>query len=564
MDAQLGFSPRRRFLLRGLMFASATGLLAACSPSAAPARPAEAPKPPAAPTEPPKPAATQPVQTAPATAKPAAATAPAKNEIVIAHAGQNAQEVSMDPNFESTEATVHLNMFDTLVRPTRSDTDPPKFGFEPGLAESWKSVDPTTWEVKLRAAKFHDGSDVSGEDVKYTFDFVTNKDNPPDVRSRMAANGVFEGLTEVQVVDPRTVRIKTSQPLPTFEPKLSRLYIVPKAYHQKVGPLEFGLKPVGTGPFKFASWSKGEQVVLEAFDGYWGGAPAIKKATFKQVIESAQRANMLKAGQADLVNDIPPNMFEGLKTEGKYETIVLKSMQHVLMGIDARQGPLADVRVRQAINYAVNRDEMIERLFKGFARRAVTTVADGLPGFTAQVNSMYPFDLEKARRLMAEAGHPNGFETGLLFSEGRLFLGREWTQAVVGYLEKLNIRATIETADGAQRLQRIREGKVPGLFLTSLLNQDIDAESPFRLWLSKKGRGFYWPQLEVDGEIEAQRSELNADKRRTVLEEINRKAVEHACFLFSHFENAGWAATKGLQVGLRHDGYILLHKARFA
>jgi peptide/nickel transport system substrate-binding protein len=239
-------------------------------------------------------------------------------------------------------------------------------------------------------------------------------------------------------------------------------------------------------------------------------------------------------------------------------------MNHIPMGIDGRTGPTADLRVRQAMNYAVNKEELIERLFRGFARRGVTMVADGLPGFTPEINASYPYDPEKAKALLAEAGYANGFEVGLLYSEGRVFLGKEWTQAIVGYLEKVGIKATIETAEGAQRLQRIREGNVPPIFITSLLNQDIDAEGPFRIWLSKKGRGFYWPQLDVEELLERQRTELDPDRRRVILEELNRKAVDHACYIYSHFENSGWGVSKGFRLTPRHDGYVLLHEARFA
>jgi peptide/nickel transport system substrate-binding protein len=349
-----------------------------------------------------------------------------------------------------------------------------------------------------------------------------------------------------------------------FESRLTRLYIYPKAYYEQVGAEQFGLKPIGSGPYKFVSWTKGDQVVLEAHDGYWGGAPAVKRATFKAVPEASTRVAMLQAGQADLINDVPPQLYENLRREGRVDVFQLRSMNHVVMGLDGRDGPMADLRVRQAINYAINKDEMIERLFRGFARRAVTAVADGLPGFTPEINAMYPYDLDKAKALLAEAGYANGFEVGLLYSEGRLFLGKEWTQAIVGYLEKIGIKATIETAEAAQRLQRIREGKVPAIFLTSLLNQDIDAEGPFRIWLSKKGRGFYWPQLDLDAQLEQQRTELDPDRRRVILEDINRKAVEHACYIYSHFENSGWGATKGFAVEPRHDGYVLLHDAKFA
>ncbi len=543
----------RRTFLRRAFLVTASGLLAACAP----------PAPPAAKTES-KPAATAAQTQAPPAAKPADAkpAAGGKTEIVIAHIGLSAGEQSMDPNFESTESSVHINMFDTLIRPFRTADANPRFEFRPGLAESWKlQPDGLTWELKLRrGARFHDGTEVTGEDVRFTLQQVNN----PDFKSRMAANGTYEGLKEVQVVDPHTIRITTTQPLPMFESRLTRLYIYPKAYYESVGAEQFGLKPIGSGPYTFVSWTKGDQVVLEAHDGYWGGAPAVKRATFKAVPEASTRVAMLQAGQADLINDVPPQLYENLKREGRVDVFQLRSMNHVVMGLDGRDGPMADVRVRQAINYAVNKDEMIERLFRGFARRAVTTVADGLPGFTPEINAMYPHNLDRAKALLAEAGYANGFEVGLLYSEGRLFLGKVWTQAIVGYLEKIGIKATIETAEAAQRLQRIREGKVPAIFLTSLLNQDIDAEGPFRIWLSKKGRGFYWPQLDVDAQLEQQRTELDSERRRVILEDINRKAVEHACYIYSHFENSGWGATKGFSVQPRHDGYILLHEARFS
>ena len=476
--------------------------------------------------------------------------------LVIAQAGLGAGEDTLDPTLRDVEKSVHLNLFDALVR---AELRNGRVVFTPsGIAESWRVLPGgTQWEFKIRrGVKFHDGSPLEAADVAFTINRVVD----PKAKTDLAEE--FTGIVSAEARDDATVVVTTAKDNVDTAASLSRAYIVPKKYFESVGPKAFADKPIGSGPFKFVSWVPGDETRLEAFPGYWGGAPKVPCVTFKTVKENATRAAMLKAGQADIVNSLPPAQYAELARDGRWTTTIFPDMQHVLFGLDGRSGPFQDIRVRQAVNFAVNRKEIFEKLFQGFARPVSGLIADTLAGYDESVEQVFPYDPARAKKLLADAGYASGFSTGMIFTPGRYLLGDQTVQAVTGYLEAVGIKVTATPADGGARLKAIREGKVPGMFQTSCLNQKLDPGACFGLWVWKKGRGFYWPDFNVDEQYERQAHDLNMERRAQELARLNRTVVERAPFLWLLHENTGWAMVKSVSLAPNLYGYIDLRNLK--
>ena len=477
--------------------------------------------------------------------------------LTIAQAGLGAGEETLDPTFSSLERSVHLNLFDSLVRSQREGS---RVVFSPsGIAESWHVLPGgTQWEFKIRSGvKFHDGSLLTALDVAFTINRIVD----PKAKTELAQE--FTGILQAEAKDANTVIVTTDKNNVDTVASLSRAYIVPKKYFEAVGPKGFADKPVGSGPFKLSSWVPGDETKLEAFPGYWGTAPRVPCVVFKTVKENATRVAMLKSGQADLINNLPPGLYHELAKDPQLTTFIFRDPQHVMIGLDARTGPFKDVRVRQAVNYAVNRPEIYEKLFQGFARPGSGLIADSLPGYETTLEQVFPYDPGKAKKLLAEAGYTNGFSTELMYTPSRYLLGDQTIQAVAGYLGAIGVKVTTTAADGGARMKSIREGKVPGMFQTSCLNQKLDPGACLGLWVYKEsGRGWYWPDFNIDAMYVAQSHELNAENRAKELARLDRTVVENAPFLWLLHENTGWAMKKGLTLSPNPFGYIDLRNLK--
>jgi peptide/nickel transport system substrate-binding protein len=477
--------------------------------------------------------------------------------LMIAHAGLGAGEETLDPTFSSLERSVHLNLFDSLVRSQREGS---RVVFTTnGIAESWRVLPGGThWEFKIRpGVKFHDGSVMTAADVAFTINHIVD----PKGKTELAQE--FTGILSAEARDAQTVIVTTDKNNVDTIASLSRAYIVPKKYFESAGAKGFADKPIGSGPFKLVSWVPGDETKLEAFAGYWGGAPRVPCAVFKTVKENATRVAMLKSGQADLVNNLPPGLYHELTKDAELTTFIFRDPQHVMIGLDSRSGPFKDVRVRQAVNHAVNRQEIYEKLFQAFARPGSGLIADSLPGYEPSVEQIFPYDPEKAKKLLAEAGYPNGFSTEIIYTPGRYLLGDQTIQAVAGYLGAVGIKVTATPADGGARMKSIREGKVPGMFQTSCLNQKLDPGACLGLWVYKEaGRGWYWPDFNIDARYAEQSHELNAETRVKELARLNKVIVEKAPFLWLLHENTGWAMRKGITLAPNPFGYIDLRNLK--
>src|SRR5262245_43233386 len=333
-------------------------------------------------------------------------SAQTKSAVVIA---QGVDPTTLDPqnHQETPAANLAINVFDTLL-----ERDP-DLKIVPMLAESYKNVAPTVWEFKLRkGVKFHNGEAFDAEAVKFTVERIAD----PKLKLRGATP--WAPLSHAEVVDPYTVRIHTKAPWPILDTNVTTLPILAPKYYREKDMAHVARNPVGTGPYKFVRWVKDDRIELTANEQYWKGAPKVKSLVFRPIPDDAVRVAALQNGEVDVAVNIPPHLANiianhpklFLSTAPSVRTIQLMYYTHQYDAqnklVGPYPGPVADRRVRQAMNAAVDVDEIIKNVLDGKGVRVATMLTDKHFGFDPQLKPTKS-DPGKAKQLLAEAGFPN-------------------------------------------------------------------------------------------------------------------------------------------------------------
>ncbi len=323
----------------------------------------------------------------------------------------------------------------------------------PSLATSWRLINETTWQFKLRkGVEFHNGEEFNSKTVKFSMDRII------DPNRKSPQKHWFESIDHVDVVDDYAVNFATKGIDILLPARLSsfRGNIVPINYLREVGDAEFGKHPVGTGPFKFDDWLRDKELVLAANKEYWGGAPAIDKVIFRFIPDLSEQIAMLKNGELDIVSNISPRSALDLKKNPRSNMAKAPAMQYIAFRMNTlRNGPFKDVRVRRALNYAIDTDKLIRYVYKGNAKRLATITMPEEFGFNRNLKP-YPFDLKKARELMAEAGYANGFQIALLSFEDLESLA----VAIKSELSRLGVTANISLISRDEYLAKITDRSI--------------------------------------------------------------------------------------------------------
>lgn len=305
--------------------------------------------------------------------------------------------LSLDPaNYRDRETeTVIRNMFDGLVTRT------PDGQVKPEIATGWTTPDEKTYVFTLRkGVTFHNGQALTADDVVFTFNRVLATDGVDGKQSPRV--GLLGPLEKVEKVDDYTVKMSLKTPSPAFLQLLVHTQIIPKAYYEQVGFKGFNEKPIGAGPFKFVSGALNSEIVLERYDAYWDGAPPLKKAVFRMMPEPLTRIAALKTGEVHIIQEVPPDNADSLKGDSKVQVQTAEGTR--LYEIEFNVTKVSDVRVRQAINYAINWDEILKELYKGYAKRVSTAMLPSGFGYNHNLKP-YPYDPAKAKELLRQAGY---------------------------------------------------------------------------------------------------------------------------------------------------------------
>src|SRR5574337_1706177 len=377
-----------------------------------------------------------------------AATQPVSGGTLIYGAG--ADPDSLDPaNTDSNTGEAFGHMMNNYL--VRFDA---KVKIHPDLATSWtQSKDGLTWTFKLRkGVKFHDGTPFNAEAVKYNFERFLGPEKP--LKSSLHT----PIIKSVEVVDEYTVRFNLKAPFAFFLNNLahSASALVSPAAHQKWGK-DLTLHPVGTGPFKFVEWVRGDHITLIRNDDYFEGKPRLDQIVVKTVREDSARVLGLEAGDYDLIVRIPPEDVPRLMREGKVRIDAEQSNRTLRIGFNMTKRPFDDVRVRQALNYAVDKESIVKNIYQGLSAVVPTVVGPLNVGY-APVKG-YGYDPAKAKKLLADAGYPNGFTTTLWTPKGRYLKDFELAQAVQQQLAAVGVQASLETFEWGAYLALLRKPK---------------------------------------------------------------------------------------------------------
>jgi peptide/nickel transport system substrate-binding protein len=456
---------------------------------------------------------------------------------------------TMDPMLHTQRYGFWLNnnVFDALV------TRRPDLSIVPHLAESYRIVNENTWEFKLRrGVKFHNGDPLTADDVKFTFDRVLN----PATKS--PRRGEISAIDRVEKVDDYTVRLITKSPYPVMLARLTLFWITPMNYIQARGADHFAEVPVGSGPYKFVKWVKGQSVTIEANESYWGGAPKVENMVWPVIPEMSSALAALLAGQTDIVSGIPPDQVSVIQGKPKVRILLARDLREtfIVLGDAGTPGsPLAKKAVRQALNYATDWDKIVKSIFKGYYTRTNGPLTPDHFGYDAALKP-YPYDPGKAKQLLAEAGYGGGFRTKALYpnydSYGDVTVAVQADWANVGVTLELEGLA-IPTF--ASLTQMSRQGK-PMFFQDWGSYYTYDADGLLYSFFGKGQPFDYWSNPEVERLVEEGRSTLDKQKRLAVYRRLQEVVHEEAPWVFGYQWKLVWGVANRVQWTPRPDNLV--------
>jgi peptide/nickel transport system substrate-binding protein len=478
--------------------------------------------------------------------QPSVATAAAPAKVVV---GFNSDVRSFDPvnTMDVTTDRVIAHIYQYLFTRDR------QMKLIPLLAESARSLDDLNWEIKLRKnVTFSDGEPFNAETVKANIDYIMNKENNSVRRVRI------DLVKSTTVVDEHTVRITTEKPYPTLLEGLTEIFMSP-ARAIKEGPKSLTEKPIGTGPYKLQEWKREQSITLVRNDNYWGPKPQIPVVEFRIIPDVAARVSALLAGEVHLIPDVPPQSIDQVNKSGGVEVRSVVGRRVIFVAFNTMQpGPLQDVRIRQAINYAVDVDKIIRTVMEGNARRMVGP----LPVINRHLDSKlkpYRVDVAKAKALLKEAGYtgaPISFHT----PDGRYLKDKEVAQAIAEQLTEVGINVKLRVGEWGTLLDLVKSGKVDGMYFWGRSDTTLDG-SMLRDWFHTGSTWVVYSDKKIDAAIEKALPVVNPERRRQTFAELQAQIQEQAPWLFLWSQLDLYGVTKQLRWEPRGDEQFALGAA---
>jgi len=433
---------------------------------------------------------------------------------------------TLDPQVTSSSAvwSITLNIYDTLIARDRQGK------LVPGLAVSWKPLNDTTWQIRLRAGvKFHNGEPLDASAVKFSVARALD----PAVKSVFASS--LDTIARVDVVDPLTVNIVTKAPDPILPSRLcmQQGQILPPKYAADVGPEGLAKRPVGAGPYKFVSWRKDEAITLEAVPDHWR-KPKIAKVVFIPLPEGASRVAAVKTGAVDIAAAIPPVDFAGIAKGERTTGIEVTSNRAFLLNLDTLTfKPFQDRRVRQALNYAVDKNAIVKNTLNGYGRVLATSVIPEAFGYNPNI-APYPYDPARAKKLLAEAGYANGFEVGFDTTIGRYPQDKEIAEVVAGQLAKVGVKVNVQGFEWGAFYDGVRAKKRAPIHDIGMSTELFDADNTMSLHFKKGTIWSRWDNPEFDKLVATARTTLAERARRAALWKAGEIQHDEAPMIFLH------------------------------
>jgi peptide/nickel transport system substrate-binding protein len=476
--------------------------------------------------------------------------------------GLAAAPTSLDPHFHNNGVNnaQARHVFESL---TAQDANQQ---LQPGLAESWRLVDDTTWEFALRRnVTFHDGTPFTADDVAFSISRAPNVPNSP------SSFGTFtKQIKGTTIVDPHTIRLHTDGPAPLLAIDMSMVAIVSRKHGEGATTSDYqtGRAMIGTGPYRFLEHVPNDRIVYARNPAYWGGVEPWERVTFRIITVGPSRVAALLAGDVDLISDVPttdmarlkqrPNvrLWSGVSNRMTFLSVDVHNEVPIAGNISDKEGnplptnPMRDLRVRQALSLAIDRDIIVERVNEGEAIRANQLVPETFFGYNPAIRPETP-DLAAARRLLAEAGYPNGFRLVLHTSNDRIINAVRTVQVIAQMWGRIGIQVQVDAMP-----HTVYSGRTARNELSHMLHSwgagTGEALGTFVGIVHTRGGAFggsnrgRYSNPEVDAAIKRALVTVDEDKRRVILQETMATVVADKAILPLVFWVSTWATTPAL------------------
>jgi peptide/nickel transport system substrate-binding protein len=487
--------------------------------------------------------------------------------------GLASEPTAIDPYYHNLgpNNAMTRHIFDRLILQDENQA------LTPGLATEWAPVDDLTWEFKLRqGVTYHDGSEFNADDVVCSWERAPNVPNSP------SSFGTYTKGKSVVKIDDYTVHFKTESPYPLMANDVSNVAIVSSETGCNATTEDYNSGPaaVGTGPFKFVSYSPGDSVVLERNDDYWGDKPIWSKVTFKPIKSGPARVAALLAGDVDMIAGVPTTDIGTLEgnadialSQGVSNRVIYLHLDHdradspfvKANGGGAIDNPLRKLEVRQAISKAINRDAIVERVMEGVAIKAGQLLPEGFFGVSDNLAPV-DYDPDGAKELLATAGVPDGFELTIHGPNDRYINDAKIAEAIGQMLTRVGIKTTVETMPRSVYFKRASRGgpdETPEFSFilvgwgagsgeaSSPLKSLIGTHTPDKGWgASNRGR---YSNEKVDGVLNEALATVDDEAREALLAKATDLAINDVAIIPLHYQVNTWAAKKGLKYVARTD-----------
>lgn len=473
--------------------------------------------------------------------------------------------LTMDPHAHDEVATISIlsNIFDSLVS---FDKD---LKIYPNLATSWTNPTPKVWIMKLKKdIKFHNGNSFNADDVIFSFNRIKNWE-------KSGFKGKVNMIVSATKIDDTTVKFVTKKPYPVFLKKLTYVTIMDKETLDGRSDEWLAIHPMGTGPYQFISWSKGDHITLKANPHYWRGKAAYGKLLLKPLSNNATRVAAILSGEVDLIDRVPVMDVMRVKKKHTLNFFEQPGLRLIYLQMDQHRdkspfiksangkNPLKDIRVRRAIYYGIDEEAIVKYIMRGFAIPAAQFSPNAVFGSDPSITRV-KHNREKAKKLLADAGYPDGFDIQLDAPNNRYVNDAQIAQAIATTLAKIGIRVRVNAIPKSRFF-----GKVSHLdssfFLIGWENSDGDSssilDSCIHSFSQTEGYGRYnygrFSNLKVDRLIEESATIMNIQKRLQYMQEAQKSALlDNQCLIPLHFQVDLYAANKKVHFEPRIDGQI--------
>ena len=464
----------------------------------------------------------------------------------------------MNPHGDDSDAGLSYmaNFFDGLLQRKGAGGK-----LVPALAVKWEHPDALSWKFYLRkGVTFHNGNPFTAADVKFSFERLGN----PEV-SEFLNTG--KQISAVEVLDDHTVVIKTSEPIPWFANNMHQIFIMDKESTEARDSGEVQNRPIGTGAYKLEEWVKGSYVRLVANEDYWEGAPAIKNVEIRPITEASTRFAALVSGQAEIVTGVPVELYEPVVSNAKLEVVSRPARRSIFLALGNKaEDPWSDIRVRKAIYMAINEEEIIEKVMRGHATPAAQIPDPPTIGYNADLKRL-SYDPDMAKKLLTEAGYPNGFEVTLTGPNDRYVQDEKICEAVAKYLAKVGIKVNLDVKPKSIFFPEVADG-VLDFYLIGWFDGTYDmGRTYFKIAHSRdaeKGfgglNGAAYSNTELDKLLESTAKILDTEKRKETLQRLNKMAMdEQIVWIPLHYQEDLYAIqkNKGISFDPRPDRWMV-------